>query len=50
MTNERIINNHTYFSYYAGVDVFVIDGRDYYSVQSAAEALGLTIEEFKEIW
>ena len=46
----KIINGHTYESFYMGCVVFIVDSNHYYSVASAAKALGLTVEEFKEIW
>ena len=44
------INGHTYTCVYAGIDVFVVDGAHYYDVASAANALGLSVDEFKEVW
>lgn len=46
----RIINGHTYESFYQGVVVFVVDNKDYYTVEGAANALGLTVEDFKKVW
>ena len=46
----KYINGHEYSCFYAGIDVFVVDGKHYYSVDSAANALGLTVEEFKRVW
>lgn len=46
----KIINGHTYEVFYQGIVVYCIDGKDFYDVDSAAKALNLTIEEFKEIW
>lgn len=47
----KSINGHTYEVFYRGQGViaFCIDFNDYYDIESAAEALGLTIEEFKEV-
>lgn len=46
----KIINGHTYDSFYAGIDVFVVDSEPYYSVDDAAKALGISVEEFKKVW
>lgn len=46
----KIIKGHLYTCAYQGVIVFYIDGVAYYSMFDAADALGMTIEEFKEVW
>ena len=46
----KIINGHTYESFYQGIVVFCVDCKDYYAVDDAAKALGLTVEQFKEVW
>lgn len=44
-----IINGHTYECFYQGIIVYCIDFKDYYSMDDAAKALGLSIEEFKQM-
>lgn len=46
----KIINGHAYSSFYQGLIVFSVDSKHYYDVKSAANALGLTVEEFKKVW
>lgn len=46
----KIINGHIYEYFYQGIDVYCIDHKQHYSVDDAAKALGLTVEEFKEVW
>lgn len=46
----KIINGHTYECFYQGIVVYCIDSKHYYDVKSAASALGLSVEEFKEVW
>lgn len=46
----KIINGHTYECFYQGIVVFCIDFKHYYDTKSAANALGISIEEFKKIW
>ena len=44
------IKGHLYCCAYQGIIVYYIDGVTYYSMLDAADALGMTIEEFQEVW
>lgn len=46
----KIINGHSYKSFYQGLTVFCVDNKHYFDVKQAAKAMGLTVEKFKEIW
>ena len=43
------INGHTFESFYMGLVVYCVDFKHYYDIESAAKALGISVEEFKEI-
>ena len=43
------INGHYYDCFYMGVVVYNVDFKHYYDTESAAKALGVTIEEFKRL-
>lgn len=45
----KIINGHTYECFYQGIVVYCIDCNHYYDCESAANALGLTFDEFWDI-
>ena len=45
----KTINGHTFECFYQGIVVYCVDSKDYYSMDDAAKALGLSVEEFKQI-
>ena len=45
----KVINDHLYSCWWQGEVVYDVDGTSYYSAEETANALGLTVEEFKEV-
>lgn len=46
---KQPIKDRIYCCAYQGIIVYYIDGVTYYSMLDAADALGMTVEEFQEV-
>lgn len=43
------INNHNVSNFYAGLVVYVVDGKNYCDISQAAKVCGISNERFKEL-